>query len=363
MANFVVWTCLAVSLCTVAAYSARHHDNNYLLHDTQDQQQQQQVQEVDDEDGLKTGTRSSQLEINFHPLGDFGGGAPANRESVVEAFPFEPHTRPLQPEHRQNEVHPQQQQQQQHNHHHHLKGQPQRLADDEQRNFKALKDITQATPLFSKYPHFTLPMFSNEPSIDGGINSNNENYEDIDNIYKQDMPEGNYNVHRWGGEDFGDEPTAWSWLNDDVMDNLSDGQKRNAFHAIKRQKSKKRQAKFTPGISVGAMTNLGDFFDNLKNNIDFLEKGELTDEQIQLLDGQHPLTSLKKELSSTSGENDSSWHNNGPHGTAAFIHAIRTYRPSHRIRNLISTVPEGYRGANSHDPNYKWIGLGKRSYF
>lgn len=118
-----------------------------------------------------------------------------------------------------------------------------------------------------------------------------------------------------------------------------------------------------PFSIVGAMTNLGDFFDNLKNNIDFLEKGELTDEQIQLLDGQHPLTSLKKELSSTSGENDSSWHNNGPHGTAAFIHAIRTYRPSHRIRNLISTVPEGYRGANSHDPNYKWIGLGKRSYF
>lgn len=48
-----------------------------------------------------------------------------------------------------------------------------------------------------------------------------------------------------------------------------------------------------------------------------------------------------------------------PAGTAAFLHALRNYRPSQGVRALVSMHPEAYRGSNFHDPNFLWTGLGK----
>lgn len=48
-----------------------------------------------------------------------------------------------------------------------------------------------------------------------------------------------------------------------------------------------------------------------------------------------------------------------PTGSAAFLHAIRNYRPSHKIRSLVALHPEGYFQTNFHDPYYLHAGLGK----
>ncbi|XP_055839757.1 uncharacterized protein LOC129907505 [Episyrphus balteatus] len=127
--------------------------------------------------------------------------------------------------------------------------------------------------------------------------------------------------------------------------------KRNALAAFKRQKFKSHQTQFIPSISGGAMTNLGDFFRNLKNNIEFMEKSRLSNSEEVLLDGDHPIQMLKEELNSDGTR---------PTGTAAFLHAIRNYRPSQRIRSLVALNPEGYHGSQFLDPNYMWLGLGKR---
>uniref|UniRef100_A0AAG5D566 Uncharacterized protein n=1 Tax=Anopheles atroparvus TaxID=41427 RepID=A0AAG5D566_ANOAO len=111
---------------------------------------------------------------------------------------------------------------------------------------------------------------------------------------------------------------------------------------------------FLPSISVGefygALTNLGDFFQNLKHNLESLESKHLNTEQVKLLEGQNMISNLRKEIAVDYPK---------PGGSAAFLHAFRNYRPSHRIRALVSTVPELYRGTNYHDPVYMLAGLGK----
>uniref|UniRef100_A0A182SA87 Uncharacterized protein n=1 Tax=Anopheles maculatus TaxID=74869 RepID=A0A182SA87_9DIPT len=100
----------------------------------------------------------------------------------------------------------------------------------------------------------------------------------------------------------------------------------------------------------GALTNLGDFFQNLKHNLESLESKNLNNDQVKLLEGQNMISNLRKEFVEDYPK---------PAGSAAFLHAIRNYRPSHRIRALVSTVPELYRGTNFHDPVYMLAGLGK----
>lgn len=102
----------------------------------------------------------------------------------------------------------------------------------------------------------------------------------------------------------------------------------------------------------GAMTNLGDFFNDLKSNVEFMEKTKLSKEEAKLMDGNHPANVLRDEfLNHAAG--------NKPTGTAAFLHAIREYRPSQKIRSLVAMNPEGYHGSKFLDPNYMWVGLGK----
>ncbi|XP_055374471.1 myb-like protein P [Condylostylus longicornis] len=125
-----------------------------------------------------------------------------------------------------------------------------------------------------------------------------------------------------------------------------------------RQKLKTHQTQFVPSVSVGAMTNLGDFFDKLKNNVDFMEKSNFNPDAIDIMEGDHLRKisdNIKTEVMTDSGGQTK------PTGTAAFLHAIRTYRPSQKVRALVSMTPEGYHGHGTHfsDPNYMWMGLGK----
>lgn len=93
---------------------------------------------------------------------------------------------------------------------------------------------------------------------------------------------------------------------------------------------------------------MGDFFDNLKNNLKTLELKYLTTDYIKFLNGQS--SSIKKDIEESQIK---------PSGTVAFLHALRAYRPTNRIRNLVAMEPEAYRGSNYFDPSYQWTGLGK----
>lgn len=104
-------------------------------------------------------------------------------------------------------------------------------------------------------------------------------------------------------------------------------------------------------LYLGALSNLQGFFENLSQNIESLETDQLTKDQVKYLEGtgidHHLRREVVEELPSK------------PTGSAAFLHAIRNYRPSHRIRSLVSIYPEGYENTNFHDPSYLWTGLGK----
>uniref|UniRef100_A0A182TGE7 Uncharacterized protein n=1 Tax=Anopheles melas TaxID=34690 RepID=A0A182TGE7_9DIPT len=134
------------------------------------------------------------------------------------------------------------------------------------------------------------------------------------------------------------------------------------------------EGSFMPSISVGALTNLGDFFQNLKHNLESLESKNLNNDQVKLLEGQNMISNLRKGTTTRpwvlqapmtpsflKGSSIPEFVEDYPKpaGSAAFLHAIRNYRPSHRIRALVSTVPELYRGTNFHDPVYMLAGLGK----
>ncbi|XP_039957653.1 uncharacterized protein LOC120772877 [Bactrocera tryoni] len=99
------------------------------------------------------------------------------------------------------------------------------------------------------------------------------------------------------------------------------------------------QRNFLPSISAGAMTHLGNFFTDLSKNVRHNEKAQpLNHEEAKLLEGHHP---FRHEAN------------------ADLLHAIRTYRPSQKIRSLVAMNPRGYHGAQFIDPNYMWVGLGK----
>ncbi|XP_014096024.3 uncharacterized protein [Bactrocera oleae] len=105
---------------------------------------------------------------------------------------------------------------------------------------------------------------------------------------------------------------------------------------------------FLPSISAGAMTHLGNFFTDLSKNVRYNEKSRpLNHEEAKLLEGHHPLRQLHERMA---GEHEAN---------AELLHAIRTYRPSQKIRSLVAMNPRGYHGSQFIDPNYMWVGLGK----
>lgn len=130
------------------------------------------------------------------------------------------------------------------------------------------------------------------------------------------------------------------------------------------------------------MTNLGEFFNQLKANVHFAEQSQqLGEAETQLLEGVHPhqlevpVTADDEAMETEEGqhqqaldksrsdatENDiDGYPSSGPQRKASkLLQSARSYRPSQKIRSLVSRNPNGYRGSQFIDPSYMWLGLGK----
>lgn len=99
--------------------------------------------------------------------------------------------------------------------------------------------------------------------------------------------------------------------------------------------------------------NLRDFFDGLKGNLNMLESKGVSPEEFRAL---HSLSGPVESHRSVSQYVEDSHIR--PTANAAYLHAIRMYRPSHQVRALVAHHPEPFRGANNFNPSYLWTGLG-----
>ncbi|XP_016991432.1 uncharacterized protein LOC108053334 [Drosophila rhopaloa] len=116
--------------------------------------------------------------------------------------------------------------------------------------------------------------------------------------------------------------------------------------------------RYRPSISAGAMTNLGGFFNQLEANLRFAEQSQLGETETRMLEGKHPhplhLPPMPPEASDEPAQQEEQ-----DRKTSKLLHALRSYRPSQKIRSLVSRNPQGYRGSQFIDPSYMWVGLGK----
>ncbi|KAH8261561.1 hypothetical protein KR044_011187, partial [Drosophila immigrans] len=139
----------------------------------------------------------------------------------------------------------------------------------------------------------------------------------------------------------------------DVYDDKSREQQK-----MKREPSDYKGPLYRPSISAGVMTNLGDFFKQLKANVHFAEHSQqLGEGESQLLEGLHPYP-LEPEID-TADEVDYDSGQPSDHKSTKLLQSVRSYRPSQKIRSLVSRNPNGYRGSQFIDPSYMWLGLGK----
>nr|CAD7396116.1 unnamed protein product [Timema poppensis] len=120
--------------------------------------------------------------------------------------------------------------------------------------------------------------------------------------------------------------------------------------SVQRRGSKAVQAcvynKFHKIWVCGVLSNMQHFFENLRSNLESLES--LPAEEKEALLGRAVATV----------EQDRTMR---PRATAAYLHALRNHRPSHKIRSFVSSPePANLRGTNQYDPNYLWTGLGRR---
>lgn len=118
------------------------------------------------------------------------------------------------------------------------------------------------------------------------------------------------------------------------------------------------------------MTNLGEFFNQLKANVHFAEQSQqLGEAETQLLEGVHPHQLEVPASETEEGEDQQALEKSrsvatenelGPKRKASkLLQSARGYRPSQKIRSLVSRNPNGYRGSQFIDPSYMWLGLGK----
>ncbi|XP_054279306.1 uncharacterized protein LOC128997682 isoform X3 [Macrosteles quadrilineatus] len=144
----------------------------------------------------------------------------------------------------------------------------------------------------------------------------------------------------------------------DVEDSLEDDFSRN-------RRSEEEIA--TPwlglGLSTGVLSDMQQFFDNLRTNLDSLES--LPPEQRDALLGNSPQPgrSGPKRRNRITGISKYSKKDQyfRPSATAAYLHAMRNQRPSYKIRNFVeSPEPATLRGTNHYDPSLLWTGLGRR---
>ncbi|XP_001987831.2 uncharacterized protein LOC6560459 isoform X2 [Drosophila grimshawi] len=130
-------------------------------------------------------------------------------------------------------------------------------------------------------------------------------------------------------------------------------------HKLKDEPSDYKGPLFRPSISAGAMTNLGDFFKQLRANVQFAEHSHQLDEgDSQLLEGVHR-HQLEKEESDTKENEVSDSGQSSDRKKSKLLQSLLSYRPSQKIRSLVSRNPNGYRGSQFIDPSYMWLGLGK----
>ncbi|CAO1371209.1 unnamed protein product [Diamesa serratosioi] len=94
-------------------------------------------------------------------------------------------------------------------------------------------------------------------------------------------------------------------------------------------------------IKSDALSNLQGFFSNLAHNMDEIESKNLLPNQMRLL-------------------GEAAYRDPGTYGhSAAFLHAVRNYRPSKNIRTLVEYEPDSHKGSNFYNPVLNRIGLGK----
>lgn len=111
------------------------------------------------------------------------------------------------------------------------------------------------------------------------------------------------------------------------------------------------------------MTNLGDFFKQLKANVHYAEQSQhqLGEEESQLLEGVHPHQQMI--IDDNDNDNDAVALDGADYDSGQPSDRkgskLRSYRPSQKIRSLVSRNPNGYRGSQFIDPSYMWLGLGK----
>ncbi|XP_017040792.1 uncharacterized protein LOC108087774 [Drosophila ficusphila] len=116
--------------------------------------------------------------------------------------------------------------------------------------------------------------------------------------------------------------------------------------------------RYMPSISAGAMTNLGGFFNQLEANLRFAEQSQLGESETRMLEGNHPHP-LHLPPMPPDAADDPAQQQEQDRKTSKLLHALRSYRPSQKIRSLVSRNPQGYRGSQFIDPSYMWLGLGK----
>ncbi|KAH8371547.1 hypothetical protein KR093_007956, partial [Drosophila rubida] len=130
-------------------------------------------------------------------------------------------------------------------------------------------------------------------------------------------------------------------------------------HKRKREQSNYNGPLYRPSISAGVMTNLGDFFKQLKANVHFAEHSQqLGEGETQLLEGLHPYPFEPESDTADDGDYDAGQPPDRK-STKLLQSGRGSYRPSQKIRSLVSRNPNGYRGSQFIDPSYMWLGLGK----
>ncbi|XP_039277133.1 uncharacterized protein LOC111053922 isoform X2 [Nilaparvata lugens] len=129
---------------------------------------------------------------------------------------------------------------------------------------------------------------------------------------------------------------------------------RTHTHRNTRASSTPKQHSFTPFHGVGVLSDMQQFFDNLKTNLDALETIPPDDKDSLLLGKQVTVTAPQ----ASAVEKERHFR---PSATAAYLHALRNHRPSYKIRNFVeSPEPVSLRGTNRYDPSLLWTGLGRR---
>ncbi|XP_016957961.1 uncharacterized protein LOC108029967 isoform X2 [Drosophila biarmipes] len=130
-----------------------------------------------------------------------------------------------------------------------------------------------------------------------------------------------------------------------------------AYNLPWKRKDLPESLRYRPSISA-AMTNLGGFFNQLEANLRFAEQSQLGESETRLLEGKHPHP-LHLPPMPPDAKDDPAQQQEHDRKTSKLLQALRSYRPSQKIRSLVSRNPQGYRGSQFIDPSYMWLGLGK----